>query len=176
MNTDGEKRTDGRDLMPVIVIFIFAIVMTLVVIALRSMIREKEMNSGNAEFSELHQNAGRFMDTGDHLLSEKKYAEAEKAFAAALKLLEQAGMEDPAVWIPVETRLAETAEKRGDATAVRNHLARLGYLLNTLLQELREKHLRAGTASTTPELPRHGTESRTEPDPGKAPKKGDGGK
>lgn len=163
---EEEKRAGGRDLMPVIVVFIFAIVMTFVVITMRSLILEKSRKNAVPEYPELLRNTGRFLDAGERFLAAKKYAEAEKAFTGALNLLEQTGSEDPEFRIAVETRLAKTAEKRGDAPALRKHLKHLEYLMNALWKSLQEKYARAANA---PPLPEKGKRAEIGPGKGAGP-------
>ena len=147
MPYEQENRTPretGRDLMPIIVIFGFAIVMTIVVVTIFSFFRKGEGNE--PEQTEQHVlEAGKHIADGETAFQAKNWDRAKDRYESAYQMLNGRKNPNPEILlleIEICTRLCEISAERQDMKSARHFAGeakRLRAELQTMLDRIQER-------------------------------------
>lgn len=122
MSGNGEAPLDlaaakktGRDLMPMIVIFVFGIIMTVVAISVFNLLKsdpEKEEIRLQQENWRRQNEVFDLMKQGSHAMGQKKYAAALRSFEKTALLLE--GQDHPVLLFELNLKLARAEAALGN--------------------------------------------------------------
>ena len=147
MPYDAENRTPretGRDLMPIIVIFGFAIVMTLVIVTIFSFFRTSAGNEPEQPGRNIPE-AEKFITEGETAFQAKNWTRAKERYESALKTLAVQKNPNPEILllkIEICSRLCEISAERRDmksAQSFAGEAKRLRAELQTLLDRIQDR-------------------------------------
>ncbi len=130
----------GKDLMPIIVIFGFAIVMTIVAVTLFSILQENRKQKNMASAFPDHRFA-ELLRQGEEYVHLKNFQESEKIYKSALKQIEEHSFTHPSLSMQaaeLELRLASLARIQQDNARYREHLLSAEQHLSTASAILKE--------------------------------------
>lgn len=105
------KKT-GRDLMPMIVIFVFGIIMTVVAISVFNLIKSDPEKEAIRLQQGRQNEVFELMKQGSHAMGEKKYAAALRSFEKVALLLE--GQDQPVLLFELNLKLARAEAALGN--------------------------------------------------------------
>ncbi len=135
----------GKDLMPIIVIFGFTIVMTIVVVTLSALLRENR-NKAAMSPSVLDHRYVELLQQGAETFQRNKYGESEKIYKRALELANQNPVNTlPLLQAELELRLADIAAAQKDIQTRNEHLRHA------------EQYIRAASAKLSGMLRKNGS-------------------
>jgi len=155
-----KQRNAGRDLMPIIVIFGFAIVMTFVTIAVSSYFK-KPAPAAKVEMELENQIAN-----GEKAFAAQDWDKAKSAYMEAIKNLDQRKQENPETLllrVELYSRLAETAVKRQDlksaescSAKMKQYRAELNRHMDAMEAGIEAKTRAAGAVETVEKVEKRG--------------------
>lgn len=143
----GKLRRAGKDLKPIIVIFAFAIVMTVVAITVSSMMRQKN----DQQFRQpVEQRFRELVYAGDAASQQEQYKTAENLYRQASTVIRESGKKDSFAGImmqaALELRLANLAEQQGNSKECLLHLLHahqqkieFGKVLDSKIREVQQE-------------------------------------